>query len=611
MPGFSARGIALHLGFPAVERATLDIAHLNIADVEYRDVQLSCGHFRFDGRRLDCPDGELQRATTRDQPLPSLPFSLSWNADGRFEFSLRDIDATALSPLVKRLQRWSPKGRIDLRLTGDREKVGLDATARDFAFTRGDGSLAGANMAFTLQATARREGDVWRWQADIDWHEGQLVLPPWRRDARVRIAAAGRIDDSALDVEQARLAVADIGAVTASLRWDRERGVATEWGLVSERIDLAAALREWLQPWLDSLGLPAWQTTGSVLFAAEWREGEAYGGLRRFVANLEDATLADGTDYLQFEGVTANVAWDAERAQPAEIAVARGRFGALPLGGFRLPLVLEGRTARIEQLVAPLLDGQFSVERLLVERDGEAWRAEFSGGIDGVSMPKLSRVLRLPRMAGRLSAHIPRIAYEHDVLAMDGALGVEVFDGGLIVHRLRVLAPFSAERHLLVDVTARDLDLGMLTRTFAFGSIEGRFDTDLHDLEMSGWQPLRFEARIDSTPGGEERRVLSIGALKDITVLGLPEEGKTIRQLPEREGFGLAYDRIGLGAVLRDGVCTLSGIPGHDTEDRILIMQGSGIPSVDIIGYNRRIDWSALVARFREVVAGRQGLLVE
>lgn len=609
-PGFSARGILLKFALPSAEHATLHIDRLQIADVEYHGLQLSCRHFRFSPQELHCPEGELQREVTRGRVRQPLPFSFHWHADGQFEFALRNIDVVMLSPLVKRLRRWNPQGNIDLQIDGTRDQVALALTTRKLSFTSRDGAATGKDMAFDLRATARRTKETWRWQAGIDWTAGQFSLPPWQRDARVRIEAEGLLTETLLQVDQAHLAVADVGAVTASLRWDREREVATEWGLVSERIDLAATMREWLQPWLTSLGLPAWQTSGSVLFAAEWREGGDFGGLQRFFATLENATLADGTDYLRMEGVEAQLAWEAGRPQPAEIRVAAAHFGDLPLGEFRLPLVLEGRSARIENLVAPLLDGQFTVDRLAIDHAADSWRAEFAGGIAGVSMPKLSHALGWPVMFGTLSAHIPRIAYENDVLNMDGALGIEVFDGGVIVHQLRMLAPFSDRRHLLVDVTARGLDLGMLTHTFAFGSIEGRFDADLRDLEMAGWHPLRFDARIDSSPG-DDRRLLSIGALKDITALGDPREAATVRQLPERDGFGLGYARIGIGCVLREGVCALSGIAGHDADDRVLIMQGSGIPSVDIIGYNRRIDWPALVARFREVLAGRQGLRVE
>ncbi|MDP1636443.1 MAG: hypothetical protein Q8L69_17390, partial [Gallionellaceae bacterium] len=182
------------------------------------------------------------------------------------------------------------------------------------------------------------------------------------------------------------------------------------------------------------------------------------------------------------------------------------------------------------------------------------------------------------------------------------------FDGGIIVHQLRLMDPFGKERRFIAEVTARNLDLGMLTRTFAFGSIEGRFDADLHDLEMQNWQPLRFDARIASSEG-EYPRSLSIGALKDITALGEAGEPKALERVPERSGFSFGYDRIGLSCALRNGVCLLDGVAREG--EGVVLMRGSGIPSVSIIGYNRRIDWEALVARFREVIAGRPGAVIE
>jgi hypothetical protein len=201
------------------------------------------------------------------------------------------------------------------------------------------------------------------------------------------------------------------------------------------------------------------------------------------------------------------------------------------------------------------------------------------------------------------------VSYRKGVLALDGALGIEVFDGGLIVHKLRVLNPFSKRRRFVADVTARNLDLGMLTRTFAFGSIEGRFDADLHDLETEGLKPLQFDARIRSSPG-EYPRVVSVGALRDIESLG--EEGDPARglaSLPARTFGGFGYSRIDIGCRLKDGVCLLDGIARED--GGIVLMEGSGIPSVRIIGYNSRIDWEALVARIREKIAGKPGVVIE
>jgi hypothetical protein len=183
-----------------------------------------------------------------------------------------------------------------------------------------------------------------------------------------------------------------------------------------------------------------------------------------------------------------------------------------------------------------------------------------------------------------------------------------VFDGGIIVHQLRLVDPFGKQRRFVAEVTARNLDLGMLTRTFAFGAIEGRFDADLHDLEMQGWKPVRFDARIASSEGSYPRS-LSVGALKDITALGEDAPPQALARVPERSGFSFGYSRIGFGCKLRDGICLLDGVEREG--DGVVLMRGSGMPSVSIIGYNRRIDWEALVARIREVVAGRPGVVIE
>jgi hypothetical protein len=601
---FEAEGVTV--SFDAARRGAADIriGRLKVGDTEYRELELHCAGFYFDGRRLDCPQGALQRRDERGRDRPALPFSLAWRAaDGFFDFSMREVDAVALSPLVKRLRGWRPRGRFDFAIVATGGRARLELAVRDLAFASRDGDIAGKDIAFTLNAAAEPSGAGWRWRARLDWPQGELYRSPWRRAAGVRLEAEGGLAGKTLEVELARLDVAGLGGVTAAVRWDRERGEATDGGFVTDRIDLAAAMRDWLQPWLITLGFPAWQLSGHGRLSAQWRGRE----LERFYAGLEDARLADATGYLELNGVDARIPWEAGAPSEAEIAVAGGRFGDLPLGGFRLPLRIDGNQARVTGLVAPLLDGRLLVDELRLEKSRSGWHGEFEGGIEGVSMPKLSRALKLPVMAGTLSARIPRIAYEPGLLRLDGALGIEVFDGGIIVHQLRLIDPFGKGRRFVADVTARNLDLGMLTRTFAFGAIEGRFDADLHDLEMAGWKPLRFEARIASSEGDYPRR-LSIGALKDITALG-EAPPQALARAPERSGFSFGYARIGFGCRLAEGICLLDGLEREG--DGVVLMRGAGIPAVSIIGYNRRIDWEALVARLREIVAGRPGVVIE
>lgn len=601
---FEAEGVVV--AFDAARRGEADIrlGRLKVAGTEYRELKLHCTGFYFDGRRLDCPQGALQRLDERGRNRPALPFSLAWRTDGFLDFSLRDVDAVALSPLVKRLRGWRPQGKFDLALAAEGGRARLDLAVRDLQFSSREGDIAGKDIAFTLNAAAERNGAGWHWRARLDWPQGELHRAPWRRLAGVRLEAEGDLNPAELEVDLARLDVAGLGGVTAGLRWDRVRGEATDWGFITDRIDLAAALRDWLQPWLSSLGIPEWQASGHARISAEWKARE----LRRFYAGLEDARLADATGHLELNGVNARIPWEEGASTEAEFGVDSGRLGDLPLGGFTLPLKMDGNEAKVEGLVAPLLDGRLVIDVLRLVKSQSGWHGEFEGGIEGVSMPKLSRALKLPAMAGSLTARIPRIAYEPGLLRLDGALAIEVFDGGIIVHQLRLIDPFGKGRRFVADVTARNLDLGMLTRTFAFGAIEGRFDADLHDLEMQGWKPLKFEARIASSEGDYPRR-LSMGALKDITALGEAGSPQALARAPERSGFSFGYQRIGFGCTLRNGVCLMEGVEREG--DGVVLMRGSGIPSVSIIGYNRHIDWEALVARIREVIAGRPGVVIE
>ncbi|CAG0927655.1 MAG: hypothetical protein EFKGCFLK_02642 [Rhodocyclaceae bacterium] len=601
---FEAEGVSV--AFDAARRGEADIrlGRLLVAGAEYRELKLHCSGFYFDGRRLDCPQGALQRLDERGRNRPALPFSLVWRADGFLDFSLRDVDAVALSPLVKRLRGWKPQGRIDLALRIEGGRAKLDLAAQDLAFASREGDIAGKEIAFTLNAAAERSVAGWHWRARLDWPQGELYRAPWRRLAGVRLEAEGDLTQAELEVDLARLDVAGLGGVSAGLRWNRARGEATDGGFVTDRIDLAAAMRDWLQPWLTTLGLPEWQATGHGRISAEWQARE----LRRFYAGLEEATLADSTGHLELDGVNARIPWEAGVPNEAEVGIGRGRLGDLPLGGFTLPLKLDGNEAKVEKLTAPLLDGRLLIDELRLAKSQSGWHGEFEGGIEGVSMPKLSRALRLPAMAGSLTARIPRIAYEKGVLYLDGALAIEVFDGGIIAHQLRLIDPFGKDRRFVADVTARNLDLGMLTRTFAFGAIEGRFDADLHDLEMQGWKPLKFEVRIASSEG-DYPRSLSIGALKDITALGEAGTPDRLARAPERAGFSFGYSRIGFGCTLRNGVCLMDGVEREG--DGVVLMRGTGMPSVSIIGYNRHIDWEALVARIREVIAGRPGVVIE
>ena len=604
-PSFEADGVRIVFATGRPGEADIRIERLTLAGVEYRQLVLHCADFVVDLRRLDCPRGEIRRADERGRDRAALPFAFSYRfADGKLEMSIRGTDVLAWSPLIKRLRSWNPAGTVDLHLVADRRQAQLNLAVRRLKFGNKAGDVAGEGIELAVQATAHRVGDDWQWAAQVDWPAGELYVAPWYRRAGVKVDAHGLLTAKALMVEMARLDLTGVGSATASLRWDRQQGALDQWGLVTEPLDLATAFREWLQPVLDQSAVPKVKASGRARFAASWAQGV----WRSFYAGLDDATLVDGTDYLEFRGINAHIPWERGVVSEAEFSVAAARLGELPLGGFRIPLRLRDNDVSLENLSVPLLDGRLFIDELVASRHDDGWHGQFSGGIEGLSMPKVTAALKLPRMAGQLTARIPRATYAQQVLSFDGDLVIEVFDGRVVASGLKVLDPLRPTQRFLADVAARNLDFGLLTQTFSFGAIQGRFDADITGLELAGWKPVRFDARLVSSPG-DYRRTISRGALQDISSLGGAAGAAAVRASPAGLFNSFDYERIGLGCSLRQEVCHADGL--EPAGDGYVVVKGSGIPSVQVIGYNRRIDWNLLVSRIQAIIAGKSKAVIE
>jgi hypothetical protein len=222
---------------------------------------------------------------------------------------------------------------------------------------------------------------------------------------------------------------------------------------------------------------------------------------------------------------------------------------------------------------------------------------DFDAHLEPISMPLLSRAFGWPTLSGQLAGRIPGVTYRDHVLTVQGDLSANVFDGTIMGSRLKLRDPLGPWPKLDADVTARRLDLDLLTHTFSIGSISGRLDADIKGLELFNWSPVAFDARLQSTPADNSPHLISQKAVTSISSVG-GGGGSVAAALQSgvlKFFDKFHYDRIGLSCQLRDEVCLMSGLEPARTG--YYLVKGRGLPRIDIIGNAGRVNWTQLVGQ--------------
>jgi len=179
---------------------------------------------------------------------------------------------------------------------------------------------------------------------------------------------------------------------------------------------------------------------------------------------------------------------------------------------------------------------------------------------------------------------------------------VRAFDGTILLKNLQLDDLFGPLPVLHADVELKALDLETLTSTFSFGKITGRLAGRVNGLRLEQWQPVAFEARFATPENDPGSHRISQKAVDNISNLGgVGISGALSRSfLRFFEEFG--YEKLGISCRLEKGVCEMDGIEPAD--QGYYLVKGGGLPRIDIVGFNRKTDWSVLLERLKQVAEG-------
>ncbi|WP_018868525.1 MULTISPECIES: hypothetical protein [unclassified Thioalkalivibrio] len=601
---------------------TLTAARVECADLRLTRREVACddarlwgrsGDLRLDGHRLslawgrdsghlrlsgDWPGWFGGRGSLRADFAPER----GWDIDAR----LQGIDLQALAafdrlPVELPVAMEGGQADLDLRLRPDGW-----ATARlaleDVAFSDPLGLQAGEE----LRGQAQLSGDGTRWDLDLALDGGVVYIDPWFVDldeeGPVEISLRGvEGDPEALALRMDALNLRYGKALEArgeAVAFDPETGLD---GLFHGQVHaLAPVYDSLLAPWLAGTVLGNLATGGQIAGHVELAGSQP----RRADLEWSELDASDRRGRFGLAGARGALDWSAaEAGSPGTFALDAAHLYGLPFDAFEAQI----RTlpAGLELLAAteiPIFDGGLRVGAFELRQTDTGPDVRFEGGIRAISLEPLTEVLGWPRFSGQLAGMIPRVRYERGDLNVDGRLLVQVFNGEVVLRDVYIhdLLGYAPELGLSAEIQRLDLD--PLTQAFDFGRVQGRISGHVRDLVMVDWSPVHMDLELMTPERDRGRRRISQRAVEDITELGGGFQAAA-SSIFLRVFENFSYRRLGFRCELRGEVCTASGVADRPDGGFVLV-QGGGIPQIQVIGYNRRIDWPELIGRLATIQAG-------
>ncbi len=265
------------------------------------------------------------------------------------------------------------------------------------------------------------------------------------------------------------------------------------------------------------------------------------------------------------------------------------------------PLRLLSSVNRLEIPELPLVNlagGTIEVSNLSATLEGKQPVLAAQIRVEGIDLETLSRELDMTDMTGTLSANLGEIRYADKTLSSAGQATISAFGGTTVISNIRMRDPASRYRTLLGDVDFSGIDLYQLTRTFAFGEMNGILDGHIHHLRLFGTVPSQFEAELATREGS--RRNISVKALSNLSILSQGGLSAALSRGIYRFIDFYRYQKIGLRCTLNNDVFRLQGTARDDSDD-YLVYGGLLPPKIDIIAPGRDISFKEMLKRLSRI----------
>lgn len=528
----------------------------------------------------------------------------------RLQINAKAVDGKLIQQLLPQDRFKLKGGKISLKLnaSGSHARVQeftLTTELKDLTGQTKDGRFAAEALNLGATVNARNNNGMWQWQTHSMFTGGALYAEPLYLEAggqSIGLDAQGDWDESnqRVEIKSASYRHSKDGELSGSASVHYKDGVKLETARLSlSSNNLESLSPVYLKPFFAQTALEGVSLAGNL--KADFSiNGQA---LTAVTATFNNLGIKDEAGRIAMQGGVGTVNWldNVFFDKPSDVSWQQFQLRALPIGPSRLLFVSSANSIRLlEKTQLPFLGGAITINQFgwqaKIQQDPEVY---FKGSINDVSLEELSQALNWTPLSGTISGNIPRVVYSNKTLSLGGELSVKVFDGEVKISNLASSGLFTDFPKFHSDLEIEDLDLEQLTSKFEFGGISGRLSGYVRQLYMENWHPVTFFAWLGTPETDDSWHRISQKAVKNIASIG----GGGATDILSRsllnlfETFG--YDKLGLGCYLHDGVCQLMGVEAR--ESGYAIITGGGLPRIDVIGYNPRIDWNVLMGRLQRI----------
>jgi hypothetical protein len=606
-----------------------------LSDLKFLQVQ--CPQFIFGNGEIHCQQGhaELQSKSLQS---PSLKFSFhitdkqsqfqiqqlklfSGNVDiqgslknkaWQVQLNGKNITLNVLQQLLfPELKLTSGQLDIQGHINGtgkDLTTLTLQTQSRDLSLQTADGTKAGEKLDLTLKLNAKQaKANVWLWESENLFQKGSLYFEPLLLESQEKpLSLKGHgywnAASQQIELNSAQFQHPEIGTLKAHGVMGASPKFAITQGsiyLSIPRLETAAPV--YLEPFAATTALEGLSFNGKLEAGVKWQQqklSEAYLISPKLKitdkkqrVNLNDSVLA------------LNWADNAEFNKLSVLAWQQLQTLGIPLQSSYFPLLFKQQTARLlRETNISLLQGQIKINEFDWRNvENQSPHVHFAGQIQRISLEQLSQALNWKKtLVGNISGDIPGVNFKEGKLTLDGGLKINVFGGDIAIDKLAVSGVMSDFPQMYGDIAINQLDLEQITQKFSFGGMQGRISGFVKNIYLENWKPVSFYAWLGTPEGDDSPHKISQKAVENIASIG----GGGVVDLFSRAVLKLfdnfEYDELGFGCYLYGNVCQMMGVA--PAEHGYYIVKGGGLPRIDVMGYNTRIDWPVLQERLDRIV---------